>query len=390
VSTTNPTQLHLGSSGFLNARDYRVVGRVVMSAEDSGETYYWNEFQIDDPAGQHAILVYEETERGGEWRFFTRFDPPRPMSIEQAGGQSVGDTVNLDGTEMYVTFVGVSRVRGIEGWAPKTEFVGKEEKYFNADLGTRMIVASYTPREIEFYTGETLLSGVVEGAFKIPKPPRSAYALARYGRSGSQNYWPAVAMIAVLVLVLGLPAFSSCNAVTSRAPSMRVFSARRLPSAEGEAVMLGGTKYYIVAHNVVQILEQGLQFDRHEFTLADPDGKKFLLIGGLQPEEKDWCLLSEAIPETPLKPFGAGNLPAGRTLRADGTTFTVTELFQCKSGPLGQPLTQPGDRSETHYGFLAKSGANVLMARWNETNITWQTGQVLSPSTAQEFTRQLK
>ena len=71
MSFANPTHLRVGMPGNFAGKDYRVIGRVVMGETEGGETYYWNEFNLEAGDGGYADLVYEETERGGEWRLFT-------------------------------------------------------------------------------------------------------------------------------------------------------------------------------------------------------------------------------------------------------------------------------------------------------------------------------
>src|SRR6266542_787165 len=110
MSLANPTQLRIGAIGNLEGVDYRVVGRVVMSVTEDGETYYWDEFNLGTGFGQNATLVYEETEPGGEWRLFTMFEPEYPITAEDAATKRVGDPLNLDGTDVHVTLVDKSRV----------------------------------------------------------------------------------------------------------------------------------------------------------------------------------------------------------------------------------------------------------------------------------------
>ena len=100
MSFANPTPLKLGMTANLGGPDYRVVGRVVMGMKDAGETYYWNEFNLVSDDGESATLVFEETERGGEWRLFTLFEPEYPMTAADAATKRVGDQLNLDGRDV--------------------------------------------------------------------------------------------------------------------------------------------------------------------------------------------------------------------------------------------------------------------------------------------------
>ena len=58
-------------TGNFVGKHYRVAGRMVMSMEEAGATYYWNEFYLIGDQGNCATLVYEETDNGSEWRLFT-------------------------------------------------------------------------------------------------------------------------------------------------------------------------------------------------------------------------------------------------------------------------------------------------------------------------------
>src|ERR1017187_7685565 len=100
MSFENPTRLRIGMLGHFAGKDYRLVGRVVMGVTDDGETYYWNEFNLEAQDGTHADLVYGETERGGEWRLFTMFEPEYPMTAADAASKRGGGRLNLTGTDV--------------------------------------------------------------------------------------------------------------------------------------------------------------------------------------------------------------------------------------------------------------------------------------------------
>ena len=103
MSFENPTRLRIGMHGHFAGKDYRVLGRVVMGETEVGETYYWNEFNLEASDGGYADLVYEETERGGEWRLFTLFEPEYPMTAADAATKHVGDRLNLTGEDVRIT-----------------------------------------------------------------------------------------------------------------------------------------------------------------------------------------------------------------------------------------------------------------------------------------------
>src|SRR5579863_192147 len=115
----NPTQIKLGMTGEFYGRKYRVAGRVLLGETEDGVIYGWNEFNMVADTGETATLVFEQTQRGPEWRWFTMFDPEFELPAEDAATKRVGDVVNLDGTNAKVTLVQESRIYSIEGQAPE-------------------------------------------------------------------------------------------------------------------------------------------------------------------------------------------------------------------------------------------------------------------------------
>jgi hypothetical protein len=174
MSFANPTPLRVGARGTLHGWSVTVTGRVVLGVEIDGETYYWNEYYLMGDSGSSGTLVYEETEHGPEWKLFRLFEPERPLTAREAMAKRVGDTVNLDGTPTKVTLVDESRVYHIEGSAPEGVAVGDVAQYFNADTGQRMLVASWTGDEIEFYEGEDAPAELIASAFGFAQPRASS------------------------------------------------------------------------------------------------------------------------------------------------------------------------------------------------------------------------
>src|ERR1017187_8719668 len=83
-------------TGSISGKQYRVVGRVVLGEHEEGGTYYWNEFNLESDGGEVATLVYEETERGGEWRLFHLFEPACPMTAKDAATKREGDPLRSE------------------------------------------------------------------------------------------------------------------------------------------------------------------------------------------------------------------------------------------------------------------------------------------------------
>ena len=376
MSLANPTQLRIGATGNLEGLDYRVVGRVVMSANVSGETYYWNEFNLETGFGENVTLVYEETERGGEWRLFTLFEPEYPMNAGDAATKRVGDPLNLDGTDVHVTLVDKSRVCRIEGKAPEGVEVGDVANYFNAETGSTMIVVSWTGDEVECYRGMTLARGIVEKAFKIAEPVLSNFTLTQTQDDAGSKLSNIIIVVAVLAVVFFV-SVPSCNLIAPRAPAVKIFSAPPSPLKIGGSGRLNGHNYRIAGHDIVDIAEVGLRFERHEFQLSDDDGHPALLVCGLKPNAKEWSLFTPLHPLVPLTPQQAGTVHLGETVNVDGVIAPVTELFRSTARRAGDSTLPEADSLVT-YGFSGQTGGTLLLARWNQIGITFHEGKLLT------------
>lgn len=376
MSLANPTQLRLGTNGNLAGKNYRVVGRVVLSVEDARGTYYWNEFNLETGSGENATLVYEETERGGEWRLFTLFDPKNPLTTADAATKRVGDPLNLDGTDVRVTLVEQSRVRRVEGKVPEGAAFGKVANYFNAESGRTMIVVSWTGEEMEFYHGETLARGLVEKALGISPPRLSNFTFIQSGSDSNASLWTIIAYsaLAVLLLIVFIP---SCHRVTPRLPAVKSFSAPPSPLKVGSTGKLSGLNYRVAGHDVVEIAQVGRRFERHEFTLFNDAGDPVLLIGGLAPNSKDWLLLKPLRGTEPLTPPQAGNLRLGQAVNVDGVIAPVTELFR-STARRADDSTLPARAELVSYAFMGRTNNAFILARWNQAGIVFHQGKLLA------------
>ena len=98
---------------------------------------------------------------------FTLFEPEFVMTAEDAATKRVGDELNLDGHDVRVTLVDETRVYHIEGEAPEGVELGDVAHYFNAESGSRMVVASWTGDEVEYYRGVTVSADRIASAFHL-------------------------------------------------------------------------------------------------------------------------------------------------------------------------------------------------------------------------------
>lgn len=386
MSTANPTPLRVGATGALNGWRVRVAGRVVLGVEIDGETYHWNEFNLVDGFGRSATLVFEEGEHGPEWKLFKDFVPLRAVTAAEAATKQVGDRVSLDGTPRPITLADQSRVIHIEGTAPDGVEVGDVAHYFNVDTGERMLVASWTGDEIEFYEGNDVPGAAIAAAFNLNSgaPAFSAPTPASpSGTSGGSN--TNMKLVGAALVGLILFGFISCslggrNSRSASAPPPPKKSAPALRLTNGASGTLAHQAYTVASHATVEIARVGTRQDRHEYSLHGDAGKSAFLIHGLNGGPQEWHLFVPVAPAgalATLTPYEAAKQKKGAPVPLAAQTLRITELFQSKvvnrDGAAGAQTWPP-----LQYGFVARDADTWLIARWTETGIQFHRGQPLA------------
>jgi hypothetical protein len=376
MSFDNPTQVRLGTTGEFSGTKYQVVGRAVLGETERGQVYYWNEFNLETETGAAATLVYERTERGGEWRFFAMFEPQFPITAEDAASKRVGDPLNLDGKDVRVTLLGQSRVYFIEGKPPEGVKVGDVANYFNAEGGDKMDVVSWTGAEVECYHGVNLSWADVATAFNIRLPEFSSAlesANAEEGSSGSTSK----ILLVLLAGIIAFVAFYSFSFPSRRPPAVIRTSAPPSPLTPGSAGRLNGIAYHVQSYALVEIASVGRRFERHEYHLADEAGGEALLVCGTKPGAKDWVLFTRLQPAVPVRPQQGGAVQLGQTVNVEGAVAKVSDLFQTTvrrtEGPEADAL-KPGDML---FCFSGASDGTRVLARWDASRIEFFKGEAL-------------
>ncbi len=378
MSYANPTPLRLGMTGTFAHRQFQVLGRVVMGIEEDGETYFWNEFNLQTSQGESATLVFECDEAGGHWRLFTLFDPPFPITAADAASKRVGDSLNLDGTDVRVTLIEESRVYHIEGQAPEGVEVGDLARYFNAESGNKMLVVSWTGEEVECYHGLDLSFGEVSSAFNLPANAGAAFsplAAAADETDVSRQRLIAGLLIGLAVLALGVGGYSLYRkSISANAPLLTVAAPAIKPGVTGR---LDGHPYKVEQHAVIEVAEVGCRWQEHEYQLADNNGNQALLVYGLKRGGKEWFLLTPFQPLDSWTPLKAAGLRVGDVANLDGYSSTVTGLFQATVRQFEGAEAADRTNASLRYGFIAQSGSLTLLVRWTQDQLTCFRGKPL-------------
>ena len=395
MSFENPTRLRIGMHGNFDGKDYRLIGRVVLGVTDDGETYYWNEFNLEARDGTGATLVHETTERGEEWRLFTMFDPEYPITAADAATKRLGDMINLTGVDVHVTLRDTSRVYRIEGEAPEGVELGDQAHYFNAEAGNIMQVVSWTGDEVECYNGVNLSAGVVMSAFNLPYSAGDRLGLSkafssltgapaeRYN-SGVKFALQAVCVLGLFFLIFGRS--FSCSTSYEASPAKKTYVGKPLLTL-GASGRLKDKNYRITGYALVETSEVGSVYQRHEYQVTDDYGKTDLLLCGLRAGDTNWMLFTTLAPFLPPPARECAAKKLGDIANVDGVVGTIRALFLSQSRqPAGQ-TDLDWQNGNLVFGYLAQSVSQTLLVRWNNRSITFRSGETVSgPEVLSSFT----
>jgi hypothetical protein len=382
MSFGNPTQIRPGMTGNFLERSCRVIGRAVLGMVEAGRTYYWNEIYLEATGGQMATLVFEESAAGGTWRLFSMFDPENPMTAEEAATKRAGDPIYLRQAPFFVTRAAQSRVYYVEGKAPEGVAVGQRADYFNAQSGHKMIVVSWTGREVEYYEGESMTGSAVASAFGL-----GGLAAWQFTLTGGRRWFNRRVLVPCVVLISLIAVPAAILSSSRRPPPVIVLNAAPPPLSVGASGLLNGVHYRITGHRLVETAQVGLRFQQHEYTLGDESEDEALLLQDPRFNANTWYLGIPLHPPVPLTPRQAGNIRQGQSLDLEGRAARVTNLFRSTIRQTDNPSLFEPQSGDVLYGFCASMGSDLLLVRWNELHVTYHQLTLLPPQSLSAFTK---
>ncbi|HEY1111803.1 MAG TPA: DUF4178 domain-containing protein, partial [Opitutaceae bacterium] len=373
--------LRVGQRGAFQGWQVTITGRVVLSVEIEGETYYWNEYILTGDNGASGTLVYEEGEDGPEWKLFRMFEPSVPLTAREAARLRVGDTVNLTGSPIAVTLVDESVVRLIEGTPPEGVERGDVAHYFNADTGRSMLVVSWTGDEIEFYEGHDLPEELVMKGFGLTsaQPERSSLPA-----SGTKSRLGSVLFVLVGIAVAAF-FISTCRPKPSRQTGSQPASYQPQPVVQlalGSSGTLEQRAYSVAAIASVTIGRREGAREDTEYLLRTTTGETALLTRGLMGGTRTWHLFTPTLPATvspTLDSFSAAALPKSARINLAERGYQVIELLHAKAGAQQGGEAAAATWPAVQYGWLARGheageAEDWLLARWTETSLQFHRG----------------
>jgi Domain of unknown function (DUF4178) len=364
----NPTGIRIGMTGRFFGRTYHVIGFAVLGVMD-GKIYYWNEYYLKADGVEIATLVYEPSGWGGEWRWFTQFDPEAPLTAREAASKRWGDYVTIDDNTAKIMLVRDSRVYHVEGQAPEGVRVGARANYFNAKDSTTLFVVSWTGEEVEFYRGTNLTSGTVAFGFNVKMSKLVPSEIK------ARLVWTTIGVTAIVMLIAIVYGASE----PSRQSGIAIVKLPAPALKPGAAGRLRGINYQITGHAEIKIEEVGSVLIRHEYFLHGEDGD-VLLIYGWNRDKKDWLLFTPMHASVEPTPQEAARMKLGNTMLVGGVTAKINELF--RSTVLDADGTNDSSlySGVVRYGLVGQAGPDCVLARWNEQGIMCSEGKPIQES----------
>ena len=101
--TAPASPLKVGSNGLLNGKSYRLRGHEVVGFAQVGVRSERHEYQLTDPEGNQALLVYGWKPGAKDWVLLSRLQPLTPLTSQEAAAQRMGGTVKVDGYAAQIT-----------------------------------------------------------------------------------------------------------------------------------------------------------------------------------------------------------------------------------------------------------------------------------------------
>ena len=142
-----PSPLYIDATGTLEGRRFRVLGRL--------------QYTYDAGTWQEWYLVFEDEDTRGwlveDGGTYTLYDKQTLAgSAPPPGSLRVGQTVRLNGVEVFVTEIGEAEIVGGEGQLGFQLLPGERVRYVDGTAGGEQVTLEVGADEVEFMAGREL------------------------------------------------------------------------------------------------------------------------------------------------------------------------------------------------------------------------------------------
>ena len=191
-------------------REYRLVARTVLSVEEEGETYYWQEFDLLAEDGSCLYLEHDE----GNWKLITPFEPRQPLRPDQVAALSPGGTAFFEGKPLTVTKRGTGTVREVTGKPVHGARPGEIRPYVEFGAGNDLFSVESGEDGVDHYQLRHIDYRNVLSAFGLHEEIARLDSLEH--KRGSQKLFAGVCLVLALLAFVGWMISGASGRVVSR------------------------------------------------------------------------------------------------------------------------------------------------------------------------------
>jgi Zn finger protein HypA/HybF involved in hydrogenase expression len=202
--------LPLGAEGTFKDVKFKVIGAVVRSVDVDGQTYYWHEYLMYNPAVGFRWLVHSDN----HWNFV---EPVNPADVTVNQGFAGNRSATYNGRTYRIFQDAQAMVRYVVGefyWKVEQHETVQAADYVSAPL---MLSQESTGNEINWSMGSYLTNADIEKAFGVSDLPKPWSVAPNQPFTGRFYYtWGLVPLLLLIVVaIFMIPLTGMTNTVHS-------------------------------------------------------------------------------------------------------------------------------------------------------------------------------
>jgi hypothetical protein len=209
--------LPIGAEGtFKDDVKFKIIGAVTRSVDIEGETYYWHEYLLYNPAIGFRWLVHSDN----HWNFV---EPINPAEVRADANLLGARSATYDGRKFRIFQDANAMVRYVKGefyWRVAQGETVRAADYVNAPL---MLSQEATDKEVNWSVGVYMTNTEVEKAFGISGLPKPWSVAPNQPFHGSFYYtWGLLPLLLLIVVaIFMIPIAGLTNTVLSQELSLQ-------------------------------------------------------------------------------------------------------------------------------------------------------------------------
>ena len=194
--------LEVGAEGTLNGSRFKITGAIVRSVTIEGETYYWHEYLLYNPAIGYRWLIHSDN----HWSFA---EPVNAADISDGGFYGRGSTVFFSGRKFKLFQDAVATVRYVAGEFYWRVEQGESVRAVDFISPPEMLSMEQSTDEINWSLAHYVALGEIEKAFGITNLEKPWGVAPNQPFTGSFYYtYGAIPLLLLIVVAIFLLPFT--------------------------------------------------------------------------------------------------------------------------------------------------------------------------------------